>query len=362
MQFLNFMVIITLLLGSSVIADPIRVTPLKTKPQKIKLCQARPKPQRGLWMHYHSGNSYGMGHIIGNTAAENIAISRLNTWKIKRVYTGLKTLPISNRTDVAAWNNRLHINGIQSQLLLGKPHYIFPGAGCRDVLIERIQTRLIDFHEGTGPGMLGTLTANERFDGLHLDIEPHQFKSSYYGNNTPSCAPTSMYWSAATRAELFALLYDTLAEVRTYLDNNGHADLPIHIDLPYWVDSSSNFDWNTTPDFTDGSDWIYSTSLIVDGMSFMTYGIDDPNSIRSKIAGERSLLLDSIDVRPAVNAKERSAWSNTITWTYVSDLKNVVEDLESGTGLLGYGVDIHNYRYLFNPWPIESVVNNIWVQ
>ena len=87
-------------------------------------------------------------------------------------------------------------------------------------------------------------------------------------------------------------------------------------------------------------------------MTFMTYENDDPADIRIDIIGERMVLLDSIDVRPSLNAKERVGWSSIHTWTSFSQFFDVVEDLESGTGLYRYNVDIHNYRYLANPWPI----------
>ena len=311
---------------------------------------------RGLWMHYHSGDSYGTSTIVGNPSAEVLAIWRMTNWSIGRVYGGYRDLPVTNRFDLASWNQKLHQAGISSQLLLGVPHHIFPGVECREALLNQIEERLIDFHEGpptVGPWSAIPLTSFQRFDGLHLDIEPQAFGPDYYASDPPpACAPISEYWSPATRAELFERLYDTLVDVRDFLDTNGYTNMPIYIDLPYWVDTSSSFDWGTTPDFTNGIDWIFSASQIVDGMTFMTYENDDPADIRIDIIGERMVLLDSIDVRPSLNAKERVGWSSIHTWTSFSQFFDVVEDLESGTGLYRYNVDIHNYRYLANPWPI----------
>ena len=196
------------------------------------------------------------------------------------------------------------------------------------------------------------LAAFERFDGLHLDLEPQAFKSGYYGTGgPPTCAPTSEYWDATTsRAQLLELLLDTYIEVRAFLDGHGYADFPIYVDLPVWIDTSSSIDWSDTPDFSSAGVWFVDVAAVVDGITFMSYERDNAADIRTSVIGERFMLLFSTDFRVSVNAKERVPFSSTLTWTSPSQLWSVVSDLQSGTGLYAYGVDIHNYRYLASPW------------
>jgi len=309
--------------------------------------------KRGLWMYYHRGKEHGLNRIIGDDIAQSIALSNLQFWSVGRVYGSYSNLPITHANEVAYWNKELAQRGIESQLLLGMPTHIFPGSGCREKLLTQLKTRLIDFHNGENNSP--PLQNEQRFSALHLDIEPHQFKTNSY-KNPPTCAPTNLYWRSSTRAVLFAHLYDTLVAVRSYLDAHGHAQLPINIDLPYWVDSSNNFNWRSTPRFDSGIDWLTAVSEVVNGMTFMTYANDSAQSIRSKLDGENA-ALGGANIHPALNAKERKAWSSTITWHSLGQFLSAMEQLEDSASATSYGVDIHNYRYLVTRWPIGSVAH-----
>ena len=311
--------------------------------------QAAVSPEgRGVWMHYHTGSAYGTGEIIGNASLESLAHTRLSNWDVHRVYGGYRDLPVTDAADIAAWNASLFAAGIQSQLLLGGPHHIFPGTDCRGQLLEHIDERLIDFHDNGGsPRPLA-----ERFLALHLDVEPQAFSPAAFGTGgPPACAPTSEYWAVtSSRATLFGYLYDTYVDVRAHLDGAGYADLPLYVDLPGGGYSSTSFDGADTPDFTAGIDWMAQVGALVTGITYMTYARDNAPQIRLDVLDERLVLLDSTEARVSVNAKERFPWSSLLTWTSLGALWDVVEDLEDGSGLYAYDVDLHNYRYMASPW------------
>lgn len=304
---------------------------------------------RGLWMHVNAGDPLGTDAVVGNPAAESLALARMGLWDVGRVYGGYDDRPVTERATVAAWNSQLDASGVDSQLLLGSAIHLFPGAACRGELLDQIDARLRDFHLAPP-----ALAPDERFDALHLDIEPHQFKPANHPS-PPGCADTALYWENATRAPLFALLHETLVEVRDHLDANGLADVPVYADLPFWVDTSPAFDWTGTP-YLNGIDWTAQAATVTDGFSYLTYENDDAMAIRDDLIGERMLLLSSTPIRASLNARERALFSTSLhTWTYQSDLFGVAADLEAGTGLFAYDVDLHNYRYLAAPWPLPGL-------
>lgn len=293
--------------------------------------------ERGVWMYRHPGNSLGTDHIVGDATEEMTARNNLQADQINRVYGNYGGRPVNDTATVASWNAQLEADGIQSQLLIGDGDDIFPG--CRQEMIQRVQARLIDFN--------ASVTADEQFVALHLDIEPQQYKQGAAWPTATTCGQEIQPWAfwdelgSTGRAERYDMLRETLIEVRTYLDANGHMATPIYVDLAPWIDSSSNFDWSTSA-VTDGTDWLTQVAAQVDGMTFMTYERDSASSIDSAVAGESSL---NTQLRVSVNARERSPLSSTTTWTDLNDMWAVVGDLEA-THCGARPVDLFNYRYL----------------
>lgn len=152
------------------------------------------------------------------------------------------------------------------------------------------------------------------------------------------------YWDdldSLGRAQRYELLRQTFIDVRAHLDANGHASTPIYVDLAPWVDSSSNFDWSTTP-VVDGSDWLTQVATEVTGMTFMTYERDSAASIDSSVSFESTL---NTQLRVSVSAKERAPLSTTTTWADLNAMWSVVDDLEAAH-CGARPVDLFNYRYL----------------
>jgi hypothetical protein len=138
------------------------------------------------------------------------------------------------------------------------------------------------------------------------------------------------------------MLLSTLIDVRSYLDDNGHTTTQVYADLAPWIDSSSSFDWNATPDIADGGDWLSQAAGVLDGITFMTYERGSVALIDSAVSME-SLL--PTQVRVSVSAKERSPLSSTTTWADLNAMFDVVEAIEA-THCGARPVDLFNYRYL----------------
>ena len=160
-----------------------------------------PAPNRGVWFFDDKRpdgtfDTYASSRIIGNPQAEDRVLAMFDQLGVKRVYTSLNDVNLSgdfdapgkvSNGDLRAWNHRLHNRGIESHLLLSESSWIFNGkpstsiseplisvsgrAGLRALDDERskllglVQNRLIDFNHGAP-------SQSQRYDGLHLDLEP----------------------------------------------------------------------------------------------------------------------------------------------------------------------------------------------
>lgn len=294
--------------------------------------------ERGAWMYRHPGNPLGTDAIVGVPAEETTAITNLQTAQITRIYGNYGDRPTTDTAAIAAWNADLDAAGIESQLLLGDGDDIFPG--CQDDLLDRIQTRLIDFNAAVGP--------TERFTALHLDVEPQQYKQGAAWPTTTSCGlriQDWMFWDDlddGERAQRYEMLRQTFGAVRDYLDANGHATTPLYVDLAPWIDSSASFDWSAVAGVADGDDWLAQVATDVTGMTLMTYERDTAGLIDSAASSEATLATE---LRVSVNARERTPLSSTTTWADLNAMWAVVETLEQ-THCGDRPVDLFNYRYL----------------
>lgn len=187
-------------------------------------CQA---PERGTWFWQSTSSPYGTASIVGDPDAEAAAVTRLEAHDIKRVYGSYGARPEAGQEPsvIAAWNTRLHQAGVRSDLLLSDNTWIFPAN--RPILLGLVDARLLAFNAGR--------PAAERFDGLHLDLEPQALDAWDTGD-------------AAAKRDLLWMLADTLTEVRAHLDAAGKGAVPLAADLAVWFDSSPSIGWVDTAD------------------------------------------------------------------------------------------------------------------
>ncbi|MBP9901833.1 MAG: hypothetical protein KBH45_10250, partial [Verrucomicrobia bacterium] len=119
---------------------------------------------RGVWFWQDAGNPYGASNIVGNATLENQTVAFLTSKSVKRVYGSYGTQPVTSPSVSATWNAKLHAAGIQSQFLMSETTSIFPTN--HPGLLTKISLRVLDFNSAPGR------TVPEKFDALHLDIEP----------------------------------------------------------------------------------------------------------------------------------------------------------------------------------------------
>lgn len=324
---------------------PADVTEADAAPEDIRPVDAhddadtcRTAVERAVWFYRHPGNPFGSDAIVGVPGSETTTLTNLQALLVSSVYGNYGERPSDDAAAIASWNAQLDAAGIESQLLIGDAADIFPG--CREAMLEDVQTRLIDFNASIAPG--------ERFDALHLDIEPQQYDLSTAFPTTTSCGLRIQDWpfwddlDPAGRARRYEMLLGTLSDVRSYLDHNGHAGTPLYADLAPWIDSSSSFDWSATSGITDGTDWLLQAAGLLDGITLMTYERATEALIDSAVATESTLPTQ---VRVSVSAKERSPLSATTTWADLNAMFEVVEAIEA-THCGARPVDLFNYRYL----------------
>ncbi|NCF90799.1 MAG: hypothetical protein GWQ05_07545 [Verrucomicrobiaceae bacterium] len=91
---------------------------------------------RGVWFWRNGSSPYGSDNIVGSSSQETATVSFFKKYGIRRVYGSYGNRPIYEPSIIASWNERLHLKGIQSQLLLAENSWIFPAN--RGALLDRI--------------------------------------------------------------------------------------------------------------------------------------------------------------------------------------------------------------------------------
>ena len=273
------------------------------------------RKHRGVWFWKSTGNPYGSAAIVGVSALENQTIAFFSAQSIRRVYGSYGTRSISEPAVIAAWNTKLHAAGMQSQFLLSETSWILPDN--RPNLLNAISTRILDFNNTPGR------TEVEKFDGIHLDLEPQAMGAT---------------WDGATPLEKRGFLIDlknTYAEVRAHLVAAEVPDFPVYADLPVWFDNLGSIGWT---DAADRDLWFTEIAVSLTGISLMPFDRSSFSSINNGVSWERA-NISGADVRVGLEADIGS----TGTWSYVPDFNAMMETMESAYGSSG-AVDIQSYR------------------
>ena len=268
---------------------------------------------RAVWFWASSSSPYGSANIVGTPVTENQTIDFFNARGIEHVYGSYQNRPVSEPGTIAAWNTKLHAEGIESQFLMSENTWIFPSNHAG--FLEKITERVIDFNDGR--------PATEQFDGLHLDIEPQALTN----------------WSDLTSIEKrdhLNLLRDTFAVVRTHFVTNGLPDFPVYADLPVWFDSSSSIGWTDT---AERDVWFNAISTNLTGVSLMPFERETFSQIDSGVDWERNNITNA-----AVRIGLETDIGTGATWPTSIDFNNMMETLESNYGTDG-ATDIQSYRH-----------------
>lgn len=271
-----------------------------------------PVGTRGVWAWRDAGDPHGTDAIVGDPVAEDVMIATLQGWGVSRVYGSYGDRPVTEPQTLADWNAKLDAAGIESHVLLGDPAWISSREWAS--MLAKIDARLLEFNAGrTDPA--------ERFDGLHLDIEPQ----------------AGAGWSAASEADKLAqlgLLDATYDTVRVHLDASGAAALPVEADLAVWFDNlppslggTGSVGWTSV---AERDAWF--GDLPLQGVSMMAYERDDAAVITAAVADETALFSGG-PVRVGLNEEVGT------TWATLSEMFAMADGLEN-QGVL---VDLHSY-------------------
>ena len=272
---------------------------------------------RGVWFWQDAGNPYGAAAIVGNAGLENQTVTFLSSKWVKRVYGSYGTQPITSPAVSAAWNAKLNAAGIQSQFLMSETTSIFPTN--HPSLLTKISQRVLNFNSAPGR------TAPQKFDALHLDIEPQALPN----------------WSALTSSEKrdhLLLLRDTYAIIRQHLVTQGVPTFPVYADLPVWFDrlpvDGGQIGWTNA---ADRNQWFTNIAASLTGYTLMAFDQSSFSAISNSVSWELTNGI-STQVRVAIEADV----GVTNTWTNMPAFNAMLETLEAAYGPT-HAVDIQSY-------------------
>lgn len=276
-----------------------------------------PWMDRGTWAWSDDGDPWGTATVVGDPSLEDAMLALMDDYAVGHVYGAYKRRPIDEPEVIAAWNAALHARGRTSHLLLSET--VWPCAP--DDIRPLITERFVAFNASrTDP--------SERFDGLHLDIEPH----GLHGDRS-ECPIDWNNTDDATRLELM----DGLAQVYEAARQEAGAEVPIHVDLPVWYDNvaTGSFHW---PDQASRDAWFARIDSVVDGVTLMAFCREDLNRIEEGVSwelGALSAVRIGLSAEHVVGAKGECE-----TWTDAASLLTVAEEVEEAWGP---GVDLQSW-------------------
>ncbi|MFQ5649276.1 MAG: TolC family protein [bacterium] len=161
--------------------------------------EAAPARINGVWL-------WKVSPLLAEKASRQAFVEFCRSKAINQVYLSVSRDLIASGQRLLQMQGlirRLHASGIKVSALFGDPRWVHPKN--RQPLFQRINF-ILTYNENA--------TAEARFDGVHLDIEPHALRE----------------WPGAKR-NLLQRLAETVHAARLLLSQNN-ATLPLEIDLP----------------------------------------------------------------------------------------------------------------------------------
>lgn len=273
---------------------------------------------RGTWFWHTDG-------VLHDQADYDAATDTLVAQEITSVYNSFSDGELGAPSPaIGVWNNALDLFGIRSDLLIGENNLL-----CRpDDLDQRIQA-FVDFQDAHEAG--------QRFDGLHLDLEPHALDSSV--------CPGYSSWDETSQEDRAYMLGTNftyiLRSIREKLEDSGQGDTRVIADLPVWFDQlydpeNNTGIWNTS---ADRDTFFPNIASSVDGVTLLAYCRGNADSIESSVEGEIAALPDDFHTRLGLNAEETVGGdAECETWVTTTVREYVEEELASE----GWPVDVHS--------------------
>ena len=298
-------------------------------------CQPPNPDTRGTWW-YKNGNGMNPDPsgteqrvlLAGSAAELSAAADAIADCGVRRVYGsyGSAIAPSGGSlspegSNGALFNEALHARQMESQVLFSEG--VSQLADWSN-LLDKIQARVLDFN--------AAVPLVNRFDGVHLDVEPHA--------GSPSACKLATLDLAECRA-LFGLLLDLVGDVRALLDSSP-VPLRLHVDLPEWAsklpgavppESNVRIGWAGA---ADRDAWFATLDGLVDRVSIFAYADDDLASILDKVAWEVDHLASEVRVSLDVDYETAAPFDS---W---GEMDATAQALEA----LGYVVDLHSTNEL----------------
>lgn len=279
---------------------------------------------RGMWHWKGYGDSWGTVAVVGDEAKETQVISDYQEMKVKRAYGSYGDRTVTEPNVIAAWNAKLHDAGMESQALFSNAvsdstDSVLISEVAKNELLSDIQEEVINFNRSR-------TNSEERFDGLHLDIEP-QVLIVEWDNGT-----------LESRRQLMESMKDFFVEVEDLINNptTGDPSLKLYADLGHYFDKlpadGGKVGWASE---SDRDQWFNDMSQSLDNVSIMAYGLGTLSSIASTTEYERSVFAQA---EIGLNVKDIGS-----VWVDLNELVGMLEQIESS---MGNETAIHSFRYL----------------
>jgi hypothetical protein len=250
------------------------------------------QPQRGVWF-WRTDPVYGADAVLNDPAKQIDALDFFHAQGITKVYGsyGNRTTTSTGAVQMADWNATLDSMGIESQFLMSENSWIFPTN--HPSFLTKITQRVADFNNAAGR------LPEERFKGLHLDIEPQAIKDSDDGlintNAWSDLAPTQ-------KRDYLLLLRDTYEVVRNHVDTVLTPGFPVYADLPVWFDNypGGSIGWTSV---ADRDQWFNDIATHLTGVTLMPFERLTFSSINNGVDWERNNISGAA-VRVALEADD----------------------------------------------------------
>jgi len=296
---------------------------------------------RGVWF-WQSGGLYGSTYVIADPTLRTQNINWMQYHGIDRVYGSYGSfVGTSNEANVVAWNAELDAAGIESHLLLGGAAPILDDpvtpVGALSNLLDKITSRFVDFNAGL-------TDAAERFDAIHLDIEPQQLPE---WDLYPDAGDLPL--RLENRRQLYLKLRDTFQAIRNHLVAEGVGTTLLFADLNDWVDKitpSIRFKWETA---AERAQYYADLAQELDGITLMSYELPTFPEISSRVSWETS-SVSGMAVRIGLDVDV--GVSNT--WPTVAAFWDMADQVETAFGE-ERGIDIHSYADIRSQYTLATV-------
>lgn len=302
---------------------------------------AQAQMNRGVWFWGSTTtpdgpSPYGSIEVVGDPVKEDETIAFFNTHGVKRVYGSYQNRPVSEAATIAAWNQKLEYNFIDSQLLFDFEDIDDPAEVAN--FLVKIENRFINFNASYYD------LPQFRFDALHLDIEPQGTDTWDDGDGT-------------VKRAMLEQLKDLYATIKAMLVAADMGTVPIYADIPFTWDKlpvdGGSIAW---ADAADRDAWFAGIGDSLTGISIMTFSKDTVPELTVATEYERTGSFPGL-ARIGIQPK---GWPGQ-QWESIWEVNSILNDLEA-IHAPDHATDLENYgfwRYSIEESLLDPVIVDV---